>query len=241
MNRPYIISLSGESGVGKSTIANIASLFYGIDNTTILSTDDLHKWDRYNPIWKEITHLNPDANNLELGDIHLKQLASGDFIYRSHYNHKTGYFDPPIKIEPKKTVIIEGLHAFYTEIGKSLTDLKIFVDTNENLRIHWKIIRDTEERGYTYNTALEAINKRRIDAEKIKKSQIEDADVILTLRPEKEICRIGDKHEKVNLIIDITYQKNGVCPGLFNFIQSHINGFRDFINISEEIGNQINL
>ena len=49
MKNKYIIGVSGESGVGKTTIAKIISLFYGVKNVTNISTDDLHKWDRKNP------------------------------------------------------------------------------------------------------------------------------------------------------------------------------------------------
>lgn len=70
------------------------------------------------------------------------------------YNHQTGNFNPPVKISPKPVIIIEGLHAFYTEKSKEMIDFKIFVDTDENLRTHWKILRDTEQRGYRYSDVL---------------------------------------------------------------------------------------
>jgi uridine kinase len=163
MAKPYIIGIAGESGVGKSTIAAIISLFYGAENTAVISTDDLHKWERTNPVWETITHLNPEANNLELGDIHLSEISQGKPIYRSVYNHRTGFFDPPKRIDPRPVVVVEGLHAFYTETSKDLIDLKVYVDTNEELKTHWKIIRDTEDRGYKYNMVLDAIHKRRHD------------------------------------------------------------------------------
>src|ERR1700743_3363915 len=115
MGKPYIIGLAGESGVGKSAISNILSLYYGPENVLILSTDDLHKWERSDPNWKEMTHLNPEANNLDLGDFHLQQLTQNKSIWRSVYNHKTGHFDPPINLATKPIIIIEGLHAFYTK------------------------------------------------------------------------------------------------------------------------------
>jgi len=235
-----IIGIAGESGVGKSNIAEIVSLFFGVQETTILSTDDLHKWERTSKMWNEITHLNPDANNLELGDMHLADLAQGKPIYRSVYNHKTGHFDPPTKIIPKATVIIEGLHAFYTETSKDLLGLKIFVDTDETLRVHWKIIRDTEERGYTYNSALDAINKRRVDSYKIRQAQMAIADVVIRLTTERPITHIGNRNEKIKLVTQIHFN-NEVNKELFAFIETYIAEFNKFVYLSETIGKDLNM
>lgn len=241
MVNPYIIGISGESGVGKSTIAEIITLFFGVSNTVILSTDDLHKWERTNKNWETFTHLNPDANNLELGDIHLQEMLLGKSIYRSIYNHDTGYFDSPLKIDSKPTIVIEGLHAFYTDFSKETIDLKIFIDTDEKLRTHWKIIRDTEERGYKYNVVLDTINKRKTDNDKIREAQIGISDVIINISTKKEIVYLGDKNEKINLDISISFTKEVVHKELFEFIQEYFIKLDEFISHSEILGNNIEM
>ena len=241
MSKPYIIGIAGESGVGKSTIAEIISLFYGVENTTIISTDDLHKWERGNPAWDHITHLHPDANNLELGDIHLSEMALGKPIYRSVYNHKTGHFDPPKKIEPHPIIVVEGLHSFYTDTGKDLVDLKIYVDANEELKIHWKVIRDTEDRGYKYNMVLDAIHKRKNDSYKIRDAQIHVSDVIISVCPADKIKVLGDKHEKVNVSVSISHNEKSNQQMLFDFIEEYMNASKDYIKLSESIGEDVEL
>ena len=238
---PFTIGIAGESGVGKSTIAEIISLYFGIQHTTIISTDDLHKWERSNKNWETFTHLNPDANNLELGDLHIEDLSLGKFIYRSKYSHITGYFDPPIKILPQQVVIVEGLHAFYTDASKKLIDLKIFVDTDEDLRTHWKILRDTEERGYKYNVVLDTIKKRKIDSIKIRNAQISAADVIVRIEPKQKIKYLGDKNERVYLDFTISNCKNPTHEEFFNFIKKYITNRNKFISAAEIIGNNIEM
>lgn len=205
MERPYFIGIAGESGVGKSTISDVVKVYLGSD-ILHLSTDDLHKWERTNRRWEEFTHLNPDANNLELGDMQVRDLAEGKFIYRSAYNHVTGYFDPPTRIEPRRYVINEGLHAFYTKTMGELIDLKIFVDTDELLRTHWKVIRDTEQRGYKYNDVIDAINRRRNDGLQVRERQIEIADAVIRIASAAPIKVLGCKKEKVVLAVNCVYK-----------------------------------
>jgi uridine kinase/ribulose-5-phosphate 4-epimerase/fuculose-1-phosphate aldolase len=240
-NKPFIIGISGESGVGKTTITEIVSMYFGIKNVTSISTDDLHKWERTNKAWQSITHLNPEANNLELGDMHIERLSQGKPIYRSVYNHTIGGFNPPVKIEPQSVIIIEGLHAFYTDISKRLIDLKIFIDTDDALRTHWKIIRDTEERGYKYNDVLESIRKRRADSSKVREAQIGSADVIIKIEPTQPITCLGSKSEKIDLTLSISFAGKPKHPEIFEFIESYTAEFNKFIDLSDAIGNDVEL
>ena len=145
--KPLLISISGKSGVGKTTISNILSQCLKKDKCVVLSTDDLHKYERTNPVWDNITHFNPKSNNIELGDFHIIQLLKGNHIHRSIYNHNTGTFDPPKLITPKPFIINEGLHSFYSDVMKQKSDFKIYVDTDKELTKLWKIKRDTKYRG----------------------------------------------------------------------------------------------
>jgi len=240
MAEPHIVGVAGDSGVGKTTISKLIRLYYGDENSVIISTDDLHKWERSNEIWKTTTHLNKVSNNLELGDIHLKELREGKSVYRSKYDHKTGYFKPPQKIHPKKNIIVEGLHAFYTEYSKQNIDLKIFIDTEKTLRKHWKILRDTEERGHSYNEVLESIKRRETDTNDITEKQITCSDVVIKLRSRNKIENVGSRNEKIDLSVTIE-NKSKKSVELFAFIKDFMNGLHSFFSVSETIGNNIEL
>lgn len=240
MNNPFLIGIAGESGVGKSTIADVISFFFDYDNVLTISTDDLHRWERNDKNWKMFTHLNPIANNIEMGDSHLLDLKNNKTIYRSIYNHKTGCFDPPKKLIPKKVIIIEGLHAFYSDVSKQNIDLKIFIDTDEDLKNHWKIIRDTHERGYTFTDVLKVVKKRKNDAKIIRDKQIYDADVIVTIKPKNKIGIIGNENEKIEIQLEIENKKN-VYPELFNFIKNFNLIFKEYIDVCKILGSDVSL
>lgn len=174
-----LISISGSSGVGKTTISKIIESVLGSKNCVCISGDDIHKWERGNPVWKTITHLNPDANDLDLGYKHLVQLKAGIPVERCHYNHDTGKFDPAKTIEPKSYIIYEGLHALYHKPTLGISDLNIYVDTDEDLKVEWKIKRDTKKRGHTKAEVIETIKRRKVDEEQFIKPQKQNADIVI--------------------------------------------------------------
>tara|TARA_Y100001938_G_C8065604_1_gene420004 strand:+ start:310 stop:1716 length:1407 start_codon:yes stop_codon:yes gene_type:complete len=204
--KPLLISISGKSGVGKTTISNILAQCLGKDRCLILSTDDLHKYERNNPIWKDITHFNPKANNIELGDFHITQLLKNNPIHRSIYNHDTGIFNPPKLISSKPFIINEGLHAFYSNIIKEKSDFKIYVDTDEELTNLWKIKRDTKYRGKSKKEVLKSIELRKKDEHYIESQKIH-ADLIIKFYLKNNTIQLLVKEKKqYNLVFKKTIQ-----------------------------------
>jgi uridine kinase/ribulose-5-phosphate 4-epimerase/fuculose-1-phosphate aldolase len=226
VDKPFIISIAGDSASGKSTIANFIRIYYGYDNTTLISGDDLHKWERGDVMWNAITHLNPLANNLQLGDLQLMSLKEGAKVLRKVYNHNTGKFDQEIWVSPKKYIINEGLHSFYTTESEELSDLKIYIDTDENLMTDFKIERDTLERGYTKEDVIETISNRKKDSENIRNIQIKKANVIIKL-------------SKLNGL-DIEC-KTDVDYMLFDFIKKMHRELEEFVWMNVALGNRISI
>ena len=226
--KPIIISISGKSGVGKTTISNVMSHCIGISKCLVLSTDDLHKYDRHDPSWKEITHFNPIANNIELGDFHISNLSKEKTIYRSIYNHSTGTFDPPKSISPKPFIINEGLHAYYSNKMKQLSDFKIYVDTDNELTTLWKVNRDIKYREKSKTEVLKSIESRKHDEHFIE-SQKQDADLIV-----KFYLHNGE----VNLSINRTRKnKNLLFDKIINDLVNYFNEISSLVRLSKLYGN----
>lgn len=179
MNMANVISISGSSGVGKTTLSKVITMAIGEDRCLSLSGDDLHRWERNDPLWNFYTHLNPQANDLERGHDDLLQLSLGSSIWRKHYDHNSGKFTEPNLIEAKSVIVFEGLHAFYLEKTANLADIKIFVETDADLKKEWKINRDTKKRGYKQDEVLKIIYRRVEDEEKFILPQRKSADAIV--------------------------------------------------------------
>lgn len=171
------IAITGDSGSGKTTISNIIKDIF--DDSFLLECDRYHKWERNDLNWKSMTHLNPEANYITKMENDVFDLKIGKNIYQVDYNHKTGKFTDHECIESKNNLIVCGLHSMY--MNKELINLKIYMDTDNNLRIPWKIKRDIEKRCYTKEAIYEQILKRQQDYNKYILTQKNEADIIINM------------------------------------------------------------
>jgi len=208
ISKPYLIGVSGDSGVGKSTLVASCVNIFGANNVTTLCGDDMHKWERGHKKWQEFTHLNPSANKLHGEVAFLNALKNGQKISRIIYDHDNGKFTEPKNIAAKKIVILEGLHSFYVKSVRKIFDVRIFIKPEKQLQMHWKIIRDQEKRGYSKEKILELLKIRETDSEKFILSQEKYADVKIELLPLCPIKNLGDKNENVELILKISCDNN---------------------------------
>ena len=238
--RPIIIGVSGGSGVGKSFLSNALQRLFGIEDCTVLSTDDLHKYERGDSNWQTTTHLNPEANNIDLGLLHLKQLKNGLSIQRSVYCHKTGKHLSPVNISPSKFIVHEGLHGFYGKEMSQLCDVRIFIETTDRLKKHWKICRDITKRGYKVADVLKSMERRLPDYEKHVLPQKNSADLVVYLSESKPIKNLGDADENIRIntkfFVDSYHTKSKLLKDIINFLDTDSRELNDFIYYSKEVG-----
>jgi uridine kinase len=169
------IAITGDSGSGKTMISNIIREMFS--NSFVMECDRYHKWERGDKNWNDYTHLNPEANYITKMTTDVFDLKLGNSIYQIDYDHETGKFTDKKCIESKDNIIVCGLHSLY--LPKDIVNLKIYMDTDNNLRIPWKIKRDITKRGYTMDEIIAQLKDREDDFYKYIHPQKATADIII--------------------------------------------------------------
>ena len=151
-----VIGIAGGTGSGKTTLMNnIMAQFEGM--VTVLSHDNYYK--RHDELtFEERSGLNydePDAIETSLMVEHLKQLRQGQAIDCPVYDFtRHNRSDETIHLEPKPVIIVEGILIFENEPLRNLMDIRLFVDTDADVRLCRRIKRDVNKRGRTLESVL---------------------------------------------------------------------------------------
>lgn len=201
-NVPTVIGIAGDSAAGKSTLLSDIKKLLG-ERMLELEGDADHKWERDDPNWQQITHLNPKANLLHRQYEDILNLQYGRKVFRSDYDHATGKFAARRRVHADDYIVLSGLHAFYLPKMRKIIDLKVYVDTDEKLRRHWKTVRDMRERGKSVKEVLTQIDQRREDAGRYIHPQHDFADVVVRYFTEDEFS-VGDISAAPRILLTIT-------------------------------------
>lgn len=152
-----VIGICGGTGSGKTTVA-LKILDAVRDRVVFIQHDHYYKDLSHLPL--EERHLlnfdHPDALDTELLVEHLKQLRAGQAIERPVYDFTVHTRKPEtMRIVPKQATIVEGILIFEPAALRALMDIKIFVDTDADIRLMRRMRRDITERGRTVESVME--------------------------------------------------------------------------------------
>lgn len=156
MENILVIGIAGGTGSGKTTLMNNLIRQFEED-VTILSHDNYYK--RHDEMtYEERCHLNydePAALETDLMAHHLELLRQGQAIDCPVYDFTVhNRSDKTIHLVPKRVIIVEGILIFENKPLRDLMDIRIFVDTDSDVRLCRRIARDVEERGRTLQSVL---------------------------------------------------------------------------------------
>ena len=151
-----VIGIAGGSGSGKTTLMKNLVEKFG-DAVTVLSHDNYYK--RHDELTYEqrclINYDEPDAFETELMAAHLDSLRHGQAIDCPVYDYTVhNRSDETVRIESRPVIIVEGILIFADEALRELMDIRIFVDTDADVRLCRRIKRDVNKRGRTLESVL---------------------------------------------------------------------------------------
>lgn len=156
MQRTMVIGIAGGTGSGKSTLADrLKEAFEG--EMVSLSHDYYYKSNDH-LTYEERTKLNydhPDAFDTELLIEHVKQLKEGKAIEHPVYSFvEHTRMDETVKVEPARVILVDGILIFENKELCDLMDIKVFVDTDADVRIIRRLLRDVQERGRSLDSVI---------------------------------------------------------------------------------------
>ena len=151
-----VIGIAGGSGSGKSTITKYLSDKFG-DDVTVIRHDDYYKA-QHDKTYEERTRQNydcPDAFDTELMSEHIAALKRGEPVDCPVYDYMIhDRSDETRRIEPTSVLVIDGILILAEPSLRELMDIKIFIDTDADIRILRRIVRDVNERKRTLEAVI---------------------------------------------------------------------------------------
>jgi uridine kinase len=151
-SKPLVVGIAGGTGSGKTTVAKKIMSAVGRDKVALLDQDSYYR---------DLSHMSledrrqtnfdhPDSVEFELVRHHVRELVAGRGVSKPVYSFKTSTrTGETVDMAPAEVVIIEGILALWDEDLRQLMDIKIFVETEDDIRIIRRLTRDVQERGRT--------------------------------------------------------------------------------------------
>lgn len=157
-DKPVVIGVAGGTGSGKTSVTrSIIQRF--ADKSILMIEQDYYYKDQSDLPFEERLQTNYDhplAFDNDLLIEHLQQLINQQSVEKPVYDYKMHTrSDETIHVEPKEVIIVEGILVLEDERLRDLMDIKVFVDTDADVRIIRRMMRDINERGRTLDSVID--------------------------------------------------------------------------------------
>ncbi len=153
-----IIGICGGTGSGKTTITRRIIEALSEANVVVLQQDNYYRDMPELPFEERVrqNYDHPASMDTPLLVEHLRRLRGGDAIERPTYDFANyRRIEETVRIAPRSAIIVEGILIFENRALRDLMDIKIFVDTDADLRFLRRLVRDISERGRTMESVVE--------------------------------------------------------------------------------------
>ncbi|ETA74114.1 uridine kinase [Ligilactobacillus equi] len=156
--RPVVIGVTGGSGSGKTTVSH--AIFDQLQGHSLLmlEEDSYYRDQSEKPMAERVktNYDHPDAFDTDLMIEQIKQLLEWKNVEIPVYDYtEHTRSDKTVLVEPKEVIIVEGILVLNDPRLRDLMDIKVFVDTDDDIRIIRRIQRDLEERGRSLQSVID--------------------------------------------------------------------------------------
>ncbi len=149
MVKPFVIGIAGGTGSGKTTLTKAITQRFPGETSVVYHDNYYRRWDGLTYEQRSVLNFDaPEAFDTDLMVVQLKELIAGNAIQSPVYDFTVhNRSDETVTVEPAPVILVEGILIFSDPDLCSLFDLKLFVDTDADVRIMRRIKRDVLERG----------------------------------------------------------------------------------------------
>jgi len=157
-NKPYIIGIAGGSGSGKTFFLKCFLEHFSADEVCLVSQDDYYIPVAHNMTAEENKHYNFDLpRTIDAEHFHadITSLINNETITKQEYTFNNPNAIPKtLEIKPAPILIVEGLFILHFQDIADQLNLKIFLDTDEEVALQRRLKRDLNERGYSHDDVM---------------------------------------------------------------------------------------
>ncbi|GIO21838.1 uridine kinase [Oceanobacillus sp. J11TS1] len=157
-NKPVVIGVAGGSGSGKTSVTKSICKRFTETSILVIEQDAYYKDQSHLPFEERLktNYDHPFAFDNDLLVEHLHQLLEYQSVEKPVYDYKVhNRSKETVHVEPKEVIILEGILILEDPSLVDLMDIKVFVDTDADLRIIRRLSRDIKERGRTLESVID--------------------------------------------------------------------------------------
>jgi uridine kinase len=157
MQHPFLVGITGGSASGKTTfLRRLVSAFPERDICLISQDNYYHPREQQKRDAQGIENFDlPSSIDSAAYAADVRRLRNGQEVRRKEYTFNNSNVVPQdLVFRPAPIVVVEGIFVFYFEEIAKLLDLKVYIDAQEHVKLHRRIVRDRDERGYGLDDVL---------------------------------------------------------------------------------------